>query len=86
MACDWLADGRQLVTASWDHTAKLWDAESGHVIHSLEGKTAEIHGEIVKGRERERGGGGGGRVGGRGGEEKGEKTTSLFSLQATIRS
>ena len=68
MACDWLADGRQLVTASWDHTAKLWDAESGHVIHSLEGKTAEIHGEIVKGRERERERGGreGGREGGRG--------------------
>ena len=37
MACDWLADGHQLVTASWDHTAKLWDIESGQIIHSLEG-------------------------------------------------
>ena len=25
MNCDWLAEGQQLVTASWDHTAKLWD-------------------------------------------------------------
>ena len=39
MACDWLADGHQLVTASWDHTAKLWDIESGQIIHSLEGST-----------------------------------------------
>ena len=37
MSCDWLVEGQQLVTASWDHTAKLWDFESGQVIHSLEG-------------------------------------------------
>ena len=38
MSCDWLVEGQQLVTASWDHTAKLWDFESGQVIHSLEGE------------------------------------------------
>jgi len=38
MSCDWLMEGQQLVTASWDHTAKLWDFESGQVIHSLEGE------------------------------------------------
>ncbi|CAI8039990.1 WD repeat-containing protein 37 [Geodia barretti] len=42
MACDWLADGHQLVTASWDHTAKLWDIESGQIIHSLEGHDQEL--------------------------------------------
>ena len=39
MSCDWLVEGQQLVTASWDHTAKLWDLESGQVIHSLEGES-----------------------------------------------
>ena len=39
MSCDWLVEGQQLVTASWDHTAKLWDFESGQVIHSLEGES-----------------------------------------------
>ena len=37
VSCDWLPNGEKLVTASWDHTAKLWDFESAQVIHSLEG-------------------------------------------------
>ena len=37
MSCDWLSDGQKLVTASWDHTAKLWDFKSAQVILSLEG-------------------------------------------------
>ena len=39
MSCDWLVEGQQLVTASLDHTAKLWDFESGQIIHSLEGES-----------------------------------------------
>ena len=38
MSCEWLYTGNKLVTASWDHTAKLWDSESAQVIHSLEGR------------------------------------------------
>ena len=37
MSCDWLSDGQKLVTASWDHTAKLWDFKSAQVVLSLEG-------------------------------------------------
>ena len=37
MACDWMSDGNQLVTASWDHTARLWDAQTGSTIHTLRG-------------------------------------------------
>ena len=37
MSCDWLSNGQKLVTASWDHTAKLWDFKTAQVIHSLEG-------------------------------------------------
>lgn len=42
MSCDWLPNGHQLVTGSWDHTAKLWDFESAQVIHSLEGHDQEL--------------------------------------------
>lgn len=37
MACDWMSEGNQLVTASWDHTARLWDAQTGSTIHILRG-------------------------------------------------
>ena len=40
MSCDWLSNGQKLVTASWDHTAKLWDFKTAQVIHSLEGTYA----------------------------------------------
>ena len=37
VACDWMCDGRQLVTGSWDHTALLWDCDTGQTIHTLKG-------------------------------------------------
>lgn len=37
MAVDWLPDGKRVVTASWDNTAKLWDAEQSTVIQTLTG-------------------------------------------------
>lgn len=30
-------DGKLVVTGSWDHSAKIWDAETGHAIRKLEG-------------------------------------------------
>jgi WD40 repeat protein len=35
-------DGKRVLTASWDHTAKLWDAGSGMLLKSLEGHTSSI--------------------------------------------
>lgn len=37
MAVDWLPNGKRVVTASWDQTAKLWDAEQSTVIQTLTG-------------------------------------------------
>ncbi len=33
------ASGSQIVTASSDTTAKIWDAETGELLHTLEGHT-----------------------------------------------
>ena len=38
IAAEWMCDGKQLVTASWDHTSKLWDAEHGKCVSTLSGK------------------------------------------------
>nr|CAD7256369.1 unnamed protein product [Timema shepardi] len=35
MAADWLPGGDQVITASWDRTANLFDAETGELMHSL---------------------------------------------------
>jgi WD40 repeat protein len=35
-------DGKRVVTASWDSTARLWDAESGKEIAVLKGHTAGV--------------------------------------------
>ncbi|XP_046846081.1 WD repeat-containing protein 37-like isoform X2 [Xenia sp. Carnegie-2017] len=42
MAVDWLPDGKRVVTASWDNTAKLWDAERSTVIQTLTGHDDEL--------------------------------------------
>ncbi|EDV20580.1 uncharacterized protein TRIADDRAFT_31828, partial [Trichoplax adhaerens] len=39
---DWLLDGDQIVTASWDRTAKLWDVHTGMVIQTLTGHEEDI--------------------------------------------
>ncbi len=38
--------GTQIVTASWDKTARIWDAESGELLHTLEGHTDWIRSAI----------------------------------------
>jgi hypothetical protein len=35
-------DGKRLATASWDSTAKLWDAETGRELLTLNGHTGEV--------------------------------------------
>lgn len=42
IAADWMAGGGQVITASWDRTANLYDAESGEVINTLTGHDQEL--------------------------------------------
>nr|CAD7434181.1 unnamed protein product [Timema monikensis] len=42
MAADWLPGGDQVITASWDRTANLFDAETGELMHSLSGHDQEL--------------------------------------------
>jgi WD40 repeat protein len=42
MAADWLFGAEQIVTASWDRTANLYDAESGEIVHTLCGHDQEL--------------------------------------------
>lgn len=41
-AADWVYGGSQLVTASWDRTANLYDAETHHLVQSLTGHDQEL--------------------------------------------
>ena len=43
IAADWLFGAEQIVTASWDRTANLYDAESGEIIHTLCGHDQELN-------------------------------------------
>ncbi|XP_074653054.1 WD repeat-containing protein 37-like [Tubulanus polymorphus] len=42
IAADWLAGGEQVVTASWDRAANIYDSESGDLVHSLTGHDLEL--------------------------------------------
>jgi len=35
-------DGKRIVTASFDHTARVWDAETGHLLATLTGHTDDV--------------------------------------------
>jgi len=37
MASDWLLGGDQIITASWDRTANLYDVETSELLNSLTG-------------------------------------------------
>jgi len=40
MAADWLPGGDQVITASWDHTASLYDVETREMLQTLSGECA----------------------------------------------
>lgn len=42
MAADWLPNADQVITASWDRTASLYDVETGELLHSLCGHDQEL--------------------------------------------
>ena len=37
IAADWIAGGDQVITASWDRSANIYDAESGEILNTLTG-------------------------------------------------
>lgn len=42
MAADWVPSGDQIITASWDRTASLYDVETGELVQSLGGHDLEL--------------------------------------------
>ncbi|CAN9503522.1 unnamed protein product [Ophioblennius macclurei] len=42
IAADWLVGGKQVVTASWDRAANLYDVETSELVHSLTGHDQEL--------------------------------------------
>ena len=37
IAADWMANGAHVITASWDHTANMYDAETGVLLNCFTG-------------------------------------------------
>uniref|UniRef100_A0A8D0ALJ9 WD repeat-containing protein 37 n=1 Tax=Sander lucioperca TaxID=283035 RepID=A0A8D0ALJ9_SANLU len=42
IAADWLVGGRQVVTASWDRAANLYEVETSELVHTLTGHDQEL--------------------------------------------
>ena len=40
VAADWILGSDQVISASWDRTACVWDVNTGEMLHSLVGKNA----------------------------------------------
>ncbi|EFO25027.1 WD-repeat protein 37 [Loa loa] len=43
MAVEWFSGGEQLITASWDRTANIYDAERGEILNILSGHDDELN-------------------------------------------
>uniref|UniRef100_A0A8R1Y2E5 WD repeat-containing protein 37 n=1 Tax=Onchocerca volvulus TaxID=6282 RepID=A0A8R1Y2E5_ONCVO len=43
MAVEWFSGGEQLITASWDRTANIYDAERGEIVNILSGHDDELN-------------------------------------------
>lgn len=43
IAADWLVGGKQVVTASWDRAANLYDVETSELVHSLTGRIKKYY-------------------------------------------
>lgn len=41
ITADWLVGGRQVVTASWDRAANLYEVETSELVHTLIGTSAD---------------------------------------------
>ncbi|XP_013415666.1 WD repeat-containing protein 37 [Lingula anatina] len=42
VAADWMAGGREVITASWDRTAILYDVDTGAILNTLQGHEKEL--------------------------------------------
>ena len=42
IAADWLVGGKQVVTASWDRAANLYDVETSELVHTLTGQFCRV--------------------------------------------
>ena len=41
VAADWILGGDQIISASWDRTASVWDVTTGEMLHSLVGNAVK---------------------------------------------